>query len=255
MSYVQSTPWLAWWRPNPEASVRLFCFPYGGGGANAYRSWQTAFEPNIEVCPVQLPGRENRLHEPLFTRLSPLVEVLADVLTPYLDRPFAFFGHSLGAMIGFELARRIEVDSRIKPLRLFVSGRRAPQEAETDPPIYHLPHCEFLLALSRLGATRKDVLENAELMSMLGPILRADYEVFQTHKYFDAPLLSCPITAFGGLDDQDETRERLAGWHSHTSASFSLHMLPGDHFFLHTATPLLIQRIIEELREDAPGDL
>src|SRR5262249_13687929 len=119
--------WLACARPRPQADIRLFCFPYAGGGASVFRGWADGLPASVEVCPVQLPGRGTRFREPAFTRLPPLIEALAESLRPHLDRPFAFFGHSLGALVAFELARYLHQHQGREPVRLFVSGCGGPQ--------------------------------------------------------------------------------------------------------------------------------
>jgi medium-chain acyl-[acyl-carrier-protein] hydrolase len=199
-----------------------------------FRTWADVFPAAIEVCAAQLPGRENRLGEPHFTRLQTLVEAVADALAPMLDTPFAFFGHSMGAMIGFELTRSLRRQHRLEPVHLFISGRRAPQIPHTERPTYNLPEAELLDELRRLSGTPTAVLENPELLQLVLPLLRTDFEVCQTYTYVPEAALGCPITVFGGLQDAEVPRESLAAWREQTSASFTLRMFPGDHFFLHT---------------------
>ncbi|HEX8652349.1 MAG TPA: thioesterase II family protein [Pyrinomonadaceae bacterium] len=249
MSQPAITPWLACSDRNPQANLRLFCFPYAGGGAHLFRSWPDQLPVTIEVCPVQLPGRERRLNEPCFTRLPSLVEAAARALLPHLKKPFALFGHSMGTLISFELARLLRRELGIEPVHLFVSGCAAPQiPGRAEPLTYNLPEPEFLRELQRLNGTPKAVLDHPEMMQLMMPILRADFEVTQTYAYAtDAPL-GCPITAFGGLHDQDVTRADLEAWREQTTASFSLRMFPGDHFFLHPAQSLLLRTLAQQLQ-------
>ena len=202
---------------------------------------------NVEVCPVQFPGRGTRLKEPSFTRLSPLVEALAEALVPLLDKPFAFFGHSLGALVGFELARQLRRQSGIQPVRLFVSADRAPQIPSRYGPIHALPEADFLVELGRLNGIPEKVLEDAELMQIMLPIIRADVAVYETYAYASEPPLDCPISGFGGLQDQRVSRADLEAWREQTSAFFSLRMFPGDHFYLNTAQSPLLQLLSQEL--------
>jgi len=227
------TPWFAYSKTNARAKLRLFCFPYAGGGAQIYRPWIKQLT-TIEVCPAQLPGRGNRIKEPLFTRLTSLVEEMLKEIPPYLDLPFAMFGHSMGAVIGFELARRIRDEHGVEPAHIFISARRAPQIPDNDPITYDLPGPEFIEELHRLQGTPKEVFENPELMQLMIPLLRADFEVCQTYEYKPTPPLKCPMTVFGGTKDQDVPRELLEPWRDLTTGPFVLRMFPGDHFFLHT---------------------
>lgn len=244
---LAATPWLASFKPNPRARARLFCFPYAGGGAHIYRAWPDSLPATIEVCPVQLHGHGARLMEAPFTQMSPLVQATAEALLPYLDRPFAFFGHSMGALVGFELARQLRGQCDPQPVHLFVSGCFAPNLP--DPyPLRHLPEPEFLEELRRLNGMPQEALENTELMRLLLPTLKADCTVTETYTYTDRPPLNCPISAFGGLQDHLLSRDDLDGWRQQTTASFSLRMFPGDHFFLQTAQPLLLQILSRELQ-------
>lgn len=240
--------WLAYHTPNSSAHLRLFCFPYGGGNAIVFRNWQKLLPSAVEVCPVQLPGRGGRTMEPSYTSLNEMVRGVANGLLPYLDKPFAFFGHSMGSILGFELARYLRRHYSLQPRHLFVSGRRAPQIPDTDPPTYNLPEPEFKEELRRLNGTPPQVLEHPELMQLMMPLLRSDFAVCQTYKYVPEPPLDCRITAFGGLEDKAEV-EDLEGWREQTNAHFSLLMYPGDHFFLHKVEPQILEVVDIQLRK------
>ena len=228
-----SDRWITWPRPNPRARLRLFCIAHAGGGASSFRGWADALPPQVEVCPVQLPGRENRVVEPAFDRLEPLVEALANAVDPLLELPFAVFGHSNGALIGFELARTLRARGRPGPVHLFASGRRAPDLPADRPPTHHLPDPEFLEELQQLGGIPTQLLEHQELLSLLLPALRADVTIHETYAYREGAPLDCPITAYGGLVDPRVSREQLQAWGRHTRAGFLLRMFPGGHFYLH----------------------
>ena len=242
--------WIAFRKPNPQARLRLFCFPYAGVGASIFRTWPDGLSAEVEVCPVEFPGRGTRLLETPFIELSLLVQTLALALVPLLDKPFAFFGHSLGALVGFELARQLRRQSGVQPVRLFVSADRAPQIPQRDRPIHALPEGEFLAELRRLNGIPGKVLEEAELMEIMLPVLRADFAVYETYVYVTEPPLNCPISTFGGLQDQRVSRGDLEAWRDQTNGSFSLRMFPGDHFFWNTTQPLLLQALSRELRGD-----
>ena len=245
-------PWVMRSRPAPAARLRLFCFPYAGGGAHAFREWERELPPFVEVCGVQPPGRGSRVTERPFAEAGPLVRAASDALLPYLDLPYAFFGHSMGALVAFETAREYRRRGLPGPARLFVSGRRAPQLPRADPPTHELPEAEFTEELRRLNGTPQEVLNNTELMKLMIPLLRADFSVTATYRYTPEPPLECPITAYGGLADEDAGREQLEPWREQTAAEFTLRVLPGDHFFLHSQQPLLLRTLAQELERLTP---
>jgi medium-chain acyl-[acyl-carrier-protein] hydrolase len=248
MSSSSNSPWLAFRKPRPQARIRLFCFPYAGGGALIYRSWADDMPAEIEVCPVQLPGRERRLREPSFTHIDPLIDALVPALEPYFDMPFAFFGHSMGATIGYELAQRLASEGKTLPQHLVTSARRAPQLPPEDEKIYYaLPADEFKERIREIQGTPEEVLDNEELMDLMLPLLRADFELVDTYPPSTAPPLDCPITAFGGLKDHEVPREELEAWGEVTSRRFRLRMFPGDHFFLNEDPRQVIHATAESL--------
>lgn len=228
----ERSQWFAYSEPVPTASFRLFCLPYAGGSAGTYRTWRNALAPEVEVCPLQLPGRGERFRESAFTAIGPLIKLLTDVVSDYLDLPFAFFGHSMGAIIGFELTHELIRRRRSLPRHLFVSGRRAPRLLREEPLTYGLSEAEFINELRRLEGTPSEVLNNSELLSLVLPLLRADFELIQTYQYIRRPRLQCSITAFGGMQDKHVSSDDLDAWRTETRGDFKLRMLPGKHFFL-----------------------
>lgn len=242
-----TSQWLKALTPSPRSHARLFCFPYAGGSSAIFRDWARALPPGIEVCAATLPGRGSRMLEPPLTRLSEVVAHLADAITSYLDKPFAFFGHSMGALTAFELARRLRREVGVEPECLLVSGCRAPHLPDSDPPPYALPDPEFVEYLRRLNGTPEEVLEHQELLTLMMPVLRADFEAVSTYAYAEGPPLGCPVSAYGGLRDSTVSREQLAAWQKQTDAGFTLRLFDGDHFFIHQAAPLLISTISSEL--------
>jgi len=231
--------------------MRMFCFPYAGGGASIYRGWGALLPADIEVCPVQFPGRESRMRDKPFDRSGPMVQAAVEALQPYMNLPFVFFGHSMGAMLGFEVSRELRRRGQAQPLHLFVSGRRAPQMPAREEPIYDLPEPEFLVKLKELNGTPEEVLQHAELMNLLIPILRADFAVNETYPYTEEEPFDFGISAFGGLGDEDVTREDVAAWQDHTRGRFRMRMLPGDHFFIHGSKDLVLEAVSRDLAEIA----
>jgi medium-chain acyl-[acyl-carrier-protein] hydrolase len=243
-----STPWLILAKPNPAADLRLFCLPYAGGSPMIFCDWPAYLPPNVEVCPIQLPGRAMRLSHPPFTRVDALIEALVPALQPFLNKPFAFFGHSMGGLLSFELARALRLKFSLEPEAVFIAGRQAPPLHERTSIIYDLPEPRFLEELRHLNGTPPEVLEQPELMRLLVPLLRADFELCQTYVYQPGPVLDCPLYVFGGLDDREVNYEELDQWRGYTTGPFSLRMLPGDHFFIRRSQAQLLQMISKDLK-------
>jgi medium-chain acyl-[acyl-carrier-protein] hydrolase len=233
--------------------VRLFCFPYAGGGDSIFRSWQQILSNTIEVCPVQLPGRGSRITESPCTDINQLVRDAGEALAPYLDQPFALFGHSMGALLAFELSRHLRTEYSVQPVHLFASGRCSPQ-SPNEPFDLKLFESELPEMLRRNNGTPKEALEDPELMELVLPVLRADWALCKSYIYTPEPPFSFPITAFGGLDDRGVPRRFIEGWREHTTGPFVLRMLPGDHFFLNTSRLLLLEAISKELEQDMRGE-
>ena len=235
--------WITCPAPNPTARVRLFCLPFAGGGASVFRSWARALPPTIETCPIQLPGRENRLREPAHTDILALARMLAARIEPYAQRPFAIYGHSMGALLAFELARALQQNGAAPPLALFLSAHRAAHLAPRRPPLYDLPDAELIQALRRLGGLQEEVIQEQELLDILLPTLRADLTLCDLYHYAVGAPLVCPLHLYAGRDDLEVRPEDMAPWSEHSSRGASLQVLPGGHFFLRSAADPLLQSI------------
>ncbi len=235
-------------RPNASARLRLFCFPYAGVGASLFGTWWNDLPPDVEVCAVQLPGRENRWREAPIPRLAGVVEAVARDLRPHLDLPFAVFGHSVGALIGFEVVRQLRRQGHPRPVRMVVSGRRAPQLPGRYPPIHQLPDPAFVREVRRrYDGIPEEVLRHDDLMELMLPALRADFAIHETYVHVEEPPLECPISAFGGLQDPEASQEDLAAWGQHTRSGFTLRMFRGDHFFVKSTRAPLLRALAEDL--------
>jgi medium-chain acyl-[acyl-carrier-protein] hydrolase len=232
MTRDNAAGWLRYVDRRPSADLQLFCFPFAGGGASIFRKWGTKLPRSVEVCAIQLPGREDRLLEPPFQQVQPLVETLAEAVFIDREKPFAFFGHSMGALLAFELSRVLRRLEGRQPEHLFVSGRRAPHLPDRNPTTYDLPHAEFVQELRRLRGTPNEVLQDPDMMAVVMPMLRADFTLCETYSYVDDVPLTCSISAFGGSEDREVDYDEVAGWRQVTTGPFSLQMIPGGHFFL-----------------------
>lgn len=235
----------AFWRPPRE--MRLFCLAHAGASARTFLGWDTGLPDFVKTRPVELPGHGARLDEPPQERLAPLVDQLLAKLAPELADPFGIFGHSLGALIGWELARRLQQQGLPAPRLLLVSGMNPPDVISSAEPAHLLSDKKLIARLRQNGGTPAEVLDDAELMGLFLPALRADLTITDTYRYLPGPVLRCPIVAFGSLDDPSR-RGSLDGWRRQTRGPFAAHMVPGDHFFLLTSRDLLLRKISDALR-------
>ena len=245
------SPYLA--RPlDSHALARLFCLPYAGAGASRYFRWSSYFPREVEVCPILLPGREARLKDPPFSDMQDLVYALAETLLPALDRPYAVFGHSMGALIGFELARCLRREMGCTPIHLFVSGHRAPHLPDTTDPLHDLPDREFCEQVRRLDGAVPALLDHPELHELMLPTLRADFTLCGSYAFSPEPPLDCPISAFGGVDDSSVGHDALVAWGEHTSRRLMVRLFAGGHLFVNDCEQAVAASILQDLAD--PGN-
>ncbi|GAA4617084.1 thioesterase II family protein [Saccharopolyspora hordei] len=230
--------------------VRLFCFPHAGAGAAAFADWPDLLPPEVELIALQLPGREDRIGEPPLTDFAKAVRTLGLTVRPYLRGPFAFFGHSGGALLAFELARALHRRGGPQPLHLLLSGQAAPDEPPVAEPIHELPDAEFLAALGALGGTPRSVADDPELMRVLLPALRADFTLGERYRYEPGPPLEAAMTVFGGHDDDRAPEHALRPWQKQTSGAFRVRTFPGGHFYLNEQAAGLTAEIGRVLLSD-----
>ena len=248
MIATSSNNWFVCPGAKPGVETRLFLFPYAGSGPAAFGKWSAGLPDNIEVWIAHYPGRGSRHTEPPLRQVITLTDKFAQAIQSLLDKPFALFGHSLGGLVAFELARQLRKQNLPGPQTLFISACGAPQLLDPHPPIHTLPDREFLQALQELKGMPVEVFNFPELIELLLPALRADFEAVENYQYpSDGLPLNCPIVAFGGLDDPRVSQERLEGWAMHTNAGFKSQFFPGDHFFIHGMKEALLQSIAKEI--------
>ncbi len=240
--------WIFCPKPKPQARLRLICFAYAGGSAAVFRTWPNDLPDDIEMWAIRLPGRESQLAVPPFTQIPALINALAEHVAPHLDQPFAFFGHSLGAILAFEFIRKLRQTGRPQPRHLFVSAHNAPQVRRPNSPLHHLPDAQFITAVQNgYNGIPQAVLNEPELMRMLLPALRADFQMVETYTYQPQPPLTCPISAFYGQADPETTIPHIDAWRIQTTAQFKVRDYPGGHFFLQPCQSEIVQAIVEDL--------
>jgi surfactin synthase thioesterase subunit len=232
-------------RPNPR--LHLICLPYAGGGTATYRRWPELLPPEIEVCAVQLPGREQRINEAPMTDTVRIAELLVRAVARHCEKPFAFFGHSMGAGVAYATALASVAMIGTAPVCFMASARRAPHLPSRTPERYCLNEKAFIAELKRLNGTPPAVLESPELMSLMLPIMRSDFQLAESYVSADRSRLPCPVVAFGGKDDRDVSFAELEAWREVSDGRFRVHMLDGDHFFINTGQRELIGLIASAL--------
>ena len=207
--YDAPSSWLANYYPRPHPALRLFCFPFAGGGPSTYRTWSKMVPEEVEVCPIALPGRETRIREPFITQFFPLVRILLRALYPLMNRPFAFFGHSMGSLVCYELARALRQEGGPMPVHMFLSAYVSPNTLRLDhKPVSKMSDAEFLEMLRGFNGIPAAVLNSPELLSIFVPILRADFALEETYEFRPEPPFDCPFTVFGGLRDTSVGEEK-----------------------------------------------
>jgi 8-amino-7-oxononanoate synthase len=249
MNSFTHNPWLACYQPNPQARIRLFCFPHAGSGPQLFKDWHKLLPETVEVCVVQAPGRGSRLKENPYKQMTLLVDAIVKELLPYLDKPFAFFGHSLGGWISFEVARQIWRQSIPLPIHLFIASCRAPQLAASGTPIYQLPDDEFIEKMRQGNGIPAEILTNSKLLNLFIPPLKADAELSDTYQYCDGVPLDCPISVYGGTEDREVSQKELEDWYCQTHSAFKLQMFPGDHFFFKDDSKSLLGALTAQLEQ------
>ncbi|MFI6849151.1 alpha/beta fold hydrolase [Kitasatospora sp. NBC_00085] len=247
---VTESSWFRRFHPVDTAPTRLVLFPHAGGSASYFIDYSAALSPYADVLAVQYPGRQNRFAEPTIDSIDGLADRIYEALRPWADRPLTFFGHSMGSVVCFEVARRFEADGLngpAGPVHLFVSGGRAPS-LPRGTAVHRLPDDELLGELARLGGTDRQVLDNPELREFILPSLRSDYTAVETYRCEPDAVVSRPITALTGDADPRTSLAEAGDWARHTTAAFDLRVFPGGHFYLADQRAAVVELLAAHLQ-------
>jgi medium-chain acyl-[acyl-carrier-protein] hydrolase len=247
MSNLYNNPWFSIKKRAPNAVMRLFCFPYAGGSAQVFADWFQSLPDNVEVVAVQYPGRGSRFVEPLIGSCEDMVATLATEIMPFVDKPFAFFGHSNGGLVSFELARKLQQHGVTHQLHHFISAKRAINLPARKAPMHSLPDDEFLRELEDLGGTPPEILAQKELMELFMPILRSDFSLSETFKYSGESKLVCNATLLYGEKDEDIPEEDVMAWQARIEQPVKAQKFPGDHFFINSDKKEVLELLNHQL--------
>lgn len=247
-----SSKWFVRPQVKPEAKSRLFFFPYAGGAPTVFTKWCADLPRHIEGIAVHYPGRGSRFNEPVINDMPRMVADLVQNIQPLLDKPFAFFGHSMGGLIAFELTRHLRTQHLQTLRQIFISACGAPQLQDPNQKIHQLPDDEFMNELDKLNGIPAE-LKNPEVMSLLLPIVRSDFQLVENYEYQPAEPFDFPIFTFGALDDPRVNRERIEAWSNHTQVKFESHFFPGGHFFINEAREHILNLVIKEIAGEKSG--
>ncbi len=244
---MNTNKWIVIPQPRASAKIILLCFPFAGGSSNSFRPWVPLMPPAVELRAVELPGHGTRLSEPLAQDIKELIEPIARGILPTLDKPFAIFGHSMGALLGFEVALFLQQQFNKVAEHVFLSGHGAPGSPRHEPKIHHLPKPQFIAKIKEYNGTPQEVLEHEELMELMIPILKADFRICEMYQHYSNNKLMAPITAMGGINDPSTFREDLEAWKNFTTGDFKVRLFPGDHFYLLQQKVNLLKAILTDI--------
>lgn len=243
--------WVRRYHASDESPIQLVCLPHAGGSASFYFPMSQSLAPAVDVLSVQYPGRQDRRDEPGITDIGAYADALTSQLLPWLDRPLAFFGHSMGAVLAFEVTRRLERDHGTAPVRIFASGRRSPSSFRHET--VHLRNDDGIVAEMReLSGTDAKILGNEEILRMVLPAIRSDYTAIENYRAAADDIVRAPVTVLTGDADPKTSREEADAWEGHTAGGFDMHRFPGGHFFLANHQEQIMKIVSEELSA-APG--
>jgi len=245
-----NTKWFRTFKPNPNAQIRLVCFHHSGGSASAYFRWLQYISSNIELIACQFPGREDRFTEPLINRFEEVISKLSEEFDLYKDKPFFVFGHSLGALVGFEFINAIKINYSIHPSYFIVSAARAPHLTYKRLSLSQLDDVALIERLKKYNGINQDILCNSDLSNLFLPIIRSDFQLLESYNYHPSEPLQCDILALFGVDDQTVNPEDIHAWSIYTKGKFDHLSFPGEHFFLKDHEKTILQ-ILNKIGENS----
>lgn len=243
-----ASAWFTDFGQGAAAPIRLFTFAHAGGSANVYRNWAKAL-PGVHVLAARLPGRESRFAEPPYSAMDTLIETLAEQIASRLDRPYVFYGHSLGGLIAFELTHRLRELGLRQPERLLIGAYRSPDRKSPHPPLHSLTGNDLIMGMQRYDSMPQAIVDSPELMELLEPMLRADFSLVETYAYRDRTPLGRPIVVFYGERDPLITNDHIEAWRDKSSAGVRLHPIDAGHLFHLTQEAELLGLLAEEMRD------
>lgn len=233
--------------PLTSYRLSLFCIPYAGGNASIYKDWTPAAPEGVEVCPVELPGRGRLFKQPFADSLEVLAETIREAITPYTARPYAIFGHSMGALLAYEVTAQLRSAGHPEPSALFLSGRCPPFGGRTGTSVSRLPDPQFLEHLRKLAGTPQEILASEELMQIFLPVLRSDFSLCEEYEPQEAQIFTMPVTVMSGDEDEETSEREMQRWRRVTTGAFTSRRYPGDHFFM--KNPLVMQDVYGDLEK------
>ncbi|MEO8062858.1 MAG: alpha/beta fold hydrolase [Pseudomonadota bacterium] len=243
-----SSPWFIRFKQNPSASIRLFCLHCAGGSASEFRNWPSHLPGHFELFAIQLPGREGRVREAFIAKMDDLIGGMVDAIAPFLDKPYAIFGHSFGALCAFEAIRELRRRGLRQPVLFVPAGRRPPHVEKKKPAIASLPREQFIEELRKdFGDHIRHVLDSVELQEVFIPQIHADFALSEAYSFRTEDPLDCPVTAFAGVDEDELENDELDAWALHTRRGFHSRRFPGDHFFVRESQRLVIDSMAQEI--------
>lgn len=246
-----ANPWVNVTHENPNAKLRMFTFHYAGGAKSLYRDWYKDLPRDVEICAIQLPGREDRLNETPYRDFFPMIQAATKAIMPYLDRPYVVFGHCMGGLTGFEVVRQLRRQSAELPLHFFVSSFIGPQipKPERRSIIFNIPEGMVDDFFVELGGTPQEVLDNLGLMTLARVVMDADLDLLRSYEYIDEEPLDLPITTFGAVQDKLVIVDEIEQWKKQTTKGYELTMYPGNHFYMQMHRAYLMRTLGDRLRK------